>query len=468
MVDNVKLYVNTTPPDFIPPQTPSGLIVNAGPGIVSLDWDNNTDSDFAGFNVYRSTTSGGPYSLVASLISASAYDDTDVSNGTTYYYVVSAVDNSGFESKTGEISATPDSIGNPGEYFASSESTVSGSASGTYRATYYSDDSYEAITETESGGQPAKRYSYLEHTWAINIGSGGNPVLFVEAHHTANSEGDDFVFGYSTDNVNFTDVLTVTKTSDNNTEQSVALPGGLTGTVYIRVTDADQSQGNRNLDTVYVDKLYIYASGGGGPGNNAPSFSSDPITRSDATEGSAYSDTIAGSASDPDSDPLSYSSIGGPSWLNVASSGSLSGTPGAADVGANSWLVQVSDGQGGTDTATLEITVNPAGPAADIYISDIAMSSAVYGGGRYSGIATITVKNDSGAVVPNATVSVDWSGSVSGSDSATTDSSGTVVFESSKVKNGGTYTVTVTNVTASGSNYNSGLNVETSDSITAP
>jgi len=205
-----------------------------------------------------------------------------------------------------------------------------------------------------------------------------------------------------------------------------------------------------------------------GGGNNPPVFSTDPITSSAATEGSSYSDTIAGSASDPDSDPLTYSSVGGPSWLNVASSGTLSGTPGASDVGANSWTVQVSDGLGGTDTATLNITVNPAGPVTDIYISNIGMSSAAYGGGRYSGIATITVKNDSGAVVPNATVSASWSGATSESASGTTDGSGVVVFESSKVRNGGTYTVTVTDVTASGYSYNSGLNVETSDSVTAP
>jgi len=43
-----------------------------------------------------------------------------------------------------------------------------------------------------------------------------------------------------------------------------------------------------------------------------------------------------------------------------------------------------------------------------------------------------------------------------------------VVFESAKVKNGGTFTVTVTDVTAAGLIYNQSLNVETSDSITAP
>ena len=93
----------------------------------------------------------------------------------------------------------------------------------------------------------------------------------------------------------------------------------------------------------------------------------------------------------------------------------------------------MSDGLGGTDTATLNITVNPAGPVTDIYISNIGMSSAAYGGNRYSGIATITVKNDSGAVVPNTTVSASWSGATSESASGTTDGSGVVRITSYNV-----------------------------------
>ena len=337
----------------------------------------------------------------------------------------------------------------------------------THADTTASDNVYEAITEVESGGKPSNRYSLLEHTWTINIGAGGNPVLVVEAHHSANSEGDDFVFGYSTDNVNFTDVITVTKTSDDDISQGAALPGGLTGTIYIRVTDTDSTAGNNVMDTVYVDQLYIETSSGGGP-NNPPSFNSNPIIEINATEGQSYSSTLSDDATDPDFDTLSFSKVSGPAWLVVSSNGDLSGTPGAGDLGLNSFTVEVDDGNGGTDQATLEITVDPAGSQPDIYVFDIAMSSGAYGGNRYSGIATITIKDDGGAVVSGATVYVDWSGATSESQSNVTDANGQVVLESSKVKNGGTYTVTVTNVSKSGTNYNPTLNIETSDSITAP
>ncbi|MDH4203628.1 MAG: putative glycoside hydrolase [Phycisphaerae bacterium] len=94
-----------------------------------------------------------------------------------------------------------------------------------------------------------------------------------------------------------------------------------------------------------------------GTGNNAPAFTDDPMSRSNATEGSAYIDTIAGSATDADSDPLTYSKISGPSWLAVYSDGTIGGIPAESDIGSNSFGVRVFDNKGGTATATLNISV---------------------------------------------------------------------------------------------------------------
>ena len=66
--------------------------------------------------------------------------------------------------------------------------------------------------------------------------------------------------------------------------------------------------------------------------------------------------------------------------------------------------------------------------------------------------------------VAGATVSISWSGVVSGTDSGVTGSGGTVTFRSANVKKQtGPFTITVTNVTHATSSYNSSLNVETSD-----
>jgi hypothetical protein len=97
------------------------------------------------------------------------------------------------------------------------------------------------------------------------------------------------------------------------------------------------------------------------PANSPPVFMVKPMNFPSAGAGVSYGNTLAGSATDVDAgDTLTYSKVSNVTsntWLHVAADGTLSGTPGAADVGTNSWTVQISDGHGGTDTATLNIVV---------------------------------------------------------------------------------------------------------------
>jgi len=58
------------------------------------------------YNIYRSTTPGGQYAKIASGVSRPPYDDRIVTSGRTYFYVVTAVDQSGHESRfSGEAKA---------------------------------------------------------------------------------------------------------------------------------------------------------------------------------------------------------------------------------------------------------------------------------------------------------------------------------------------------------------------------
>jgi Abnormal spindle-like microcephaly-assoc'd, ASPM-SPD-2-Hydin len=63
---------------------------------VSLSW--NPDSSVAGYNVYRSGASGGPYAKITSMNPDTTYTDSSVQSGQTYFYVTTAVDGSGRES----------------------------------------------------------------------------------------------------------------------------------------------------------------------------------------------------------------------------------------------------------------------------------------------------------------------------------------------------------------------------------
>lgn len=99
-----------TEPDSTPPAAPTGLSATAGDAQAALDWADNTEADLAGYEVLRSTTAGGPYTeLTGAPISGSSYTDTTAANGTTYFYVVRAVDTFGNASAdSGEVSATPE------------------------------------------------------------------------------------------------------------------------------------------------------------------------------------------------------------------------------------------------------------------------------------------------------------------------------------------------------------------------
>ncbi|MNC37630.1 Endoglucanase 1 precursor [compost metagenome] len=89
----------------VPPAVPAGLTAAAGDGIVKLGW--TASAGATGYNVKRSLVSSGPFTTVAANVTAAVYDDSAVTNGTTYYYVVSALNAAGESANSAQVSATP-------------------------------------------------------------------------------------------------------------------------------------------------------------------------------------------------------------------------------------------------------------------------------------------------------------------------------------------------------------------------
>ncbi len=87
-----------------PPAAPTGLAATAGNQQVNLTW--TASSGATSYNVKRGTATGGPYTTIASP-TTNSYTDSAVTNGTTYYYVVSAVNSSGESANSSQVSATP-------------------------------------------------------------------------------------------------------------------------------------------------------------------------------------------------------------------------------------------------------------------------------------------------------------------------------------------------------------------------
>ena len=85
--------------------TPVGMTASAGDHQVLLNW---TDSVGAtSYNVKRSLASGGSYAVIATNVTVAAYMDSGLTNGTSYYYVVSAVNGAGQSSNSAQVSARP-------------------------------------------------------------------------------------------------------------------------------------------------------------------------------------------------------------------------------------------------------------------------------------------------------------------------------------------------------------------------
>ena len=88
-----------------PPSAPAGFTATAGASQVALSW--NAVAGATGYNVKRATVSGGPYVTVASNLSGTSHNDTTVSSGTSYYYVVTALKTVAESARSTQQSATP-------------------------------------------------------------------------------------------------------------------------------------------------------------------------------------------------------------------------------------------------------------------------------------------------------------------------------------------------------------------------
>ena len=102
--------VSATPVAPPPPSAPTGLVASASDAQVMLSW--TASASATSYNVKRSTTNGSGYQTVGSSTTVT-FTDKPLTNGTTYYYVVTAVNASGESGASSQASATPVSAPQP-------------------------------------------------------------------------------------------------------------------------------------------------------------------------------------------------------------------------------------------------------------------------------------------------------------------------------------------------------------------
>jgi fibronectin type 3 domain-containing protein len=171
--------VSATPvAPVIAPATPTGLQATGGNAQVSLSW--NASAGTASYNVKRSTTNGGPYGTAVASPTLTNYTDTSVTNGTTYYYVVSAVNAAGQSPNSAQASATPAAVTanvtitiNPGQTKPISPYI--------YGLNFYSGETGAPpqLTFDRDGGN-----RWTAYNWETNASNAGSDYLY---------ENDDFL-----------------------------------------------------------------------------------------------------------------------------------------------------------------------------------------------------------------------------------------------------------------------------------
>jgi fibronectin type 3 domain-containing protein len=160
-----------------PPAAPSGLQAIAGNAQVSLTWTASTGA--TSYHVKRSTTSGGPYTQVA-VPTATSDADTGLTNGTTYYYVVSALNAAGESANSTQASATP--------VAATADVTITVNPSVTHPISpyIYGINFYSGIT----GAPPLLTFDrdggnrWTAYNWITNASNAGSDYLY---------ENDDYL-----------------------------------------------------------------------------------------------------------------------------------------------------------------------------------------------------------------------------------------------------------------------------------
>jgi PKD repeat protein len=128
----------------------------------------------------------------------------------------------------------------------------------------------------------------------------------------------------------------------------------------------------------------------------------------------------------------------------------------------------VTDDDGATDPASQDVTVSEGGGGGTMHVSAIDMWYST-AGPNYFVYTQVTIVDDTGSVVSDATVDVTTTlpdGSPV-SDSGVTGSDGTATLKA-KYRQTGTYTSEVTNVTHGSLTYDPNANVETSETLTVP
>jgi subtilisin family serine protease len=223
---------------------------------ITLTWEDNSNNE-QGFRIERDSI------YLASVgVNVTTYNDSGLTAENSYDYQVVAYNEVGDSAYTDVASATTQST--PSDTVqttvASSEIFGAGTVTGTYADTAEANDgNVQTIVERLSGGKPANRYYYLQHTWVFTNVPIGTSTLYLKASaSSASSNVELFDFSFSLDGSLYT---SIPNTQDGESpviyRAEFTLPESSDGTVYIRVTDNNREASDTVADEISVGQLVI-------------------------------------------------------------------------------------------------------------------------------------------------------------------------------------------------------------------
>ena len=320
--------------------------------------------------------------------------------------------------------------GDPTVVLASADvSTGIGVVSGTFVATQASDDSYQVITEAESGGKPSRRTSQAEHRWTFNVAALKAAQLSAEmAFDTALDDGA-FVMEYSIAGGPFQQAFTV---QPSNADQiyTHSFDTSVGGVLTLRLTDADRTQGARQLDAIRVDALRITYSDGG-PADTTPPNAPAGLA---ANAGDGRVDLNWSANTEPDLAGYVVSRAPNSTGPYDRLTGSLLSTTGYTDTTVTNgatyfYSVTAEDASGNTSAASATVSATPEGSTSSSQLAVASISLQANGNKSLKVTALVEMVNDTGSSVAGALVTGTFSGDLSGTQQTNTDSGGLAQFQ---------------------------------------
>jgi hypothetical protein len=335
------------------------------------------------------------------------------------------------------------------DQFVYDEIEVSGRISGSFLDTHVNNGITQSITEVETRGKPTERYSYLEHKWLINVQPGESVIFYANTWAPVSTDGDTFIFAYSPDDVNYVDMFTTTANSDGDNYQTYSLPSSTSSTVYIRVVDTDRTPGNRSPDTIFVDHLYIQTKSVlSGPPEAPTGLTATPVSASQidlSWTDNANNESGFDIERSPD----------GINWQLINTVSADSTVHSDMNLAPNTTYYYRVRAINFSGVSGYSNTTNATTPQATIiHVGNLEGLSTPGNKNRWDARVTITIHDSNENPVVDETVSVTWSGGVSGSDTCSTDSAGQCTVTKTNIKNKvSSVTLSVTNVTGNSSIY---------------